>query len=325
MFRINHIKRNSTLLFVLIGSLVLFNNGIARGGNTKFSGRRVSSKALRSMARVYMAYGKYEKAQPLVEQALASARKTNISDYELAMCLIDTACLYKHQNKLSDAEQMCEQGLELQQKVLDEEHLYIAYTLRILSSIYREQGKLHEAKSALEKATAIIRSCDSEDNYTMVALEMESAKLFVMQGNLEEAESHYSHVLSIINKYSPDHLYKASVLEDMAELYLLQGKYTEAEPLINQVISMKGKVYGPEHHFLAPALFIKASIEREKGNYTTSEKFIHRALETVKTTENITKIVESQQRAEAIRANKFVDNKLVAKADNRDLITTAVD
>ncbi len=324
MQRINHIaKRRTSVFILLVLSLVLLNNSTALGKETELRARGTSSKSLRSMARVYMAYGEYEKAQPLMEKALALTRKTNASDYEFAMCLIDTACLYKKQNKFANAEKMCEEGLELQRKFLYEKHPYIAYTLRILSSIYREQGKLYQARSALDKATVIMRSCSTEDDYAMVSLEVDTAKLLVAQGDLVQAESSYRHVLSVINKYSPDHFYKARVLEDLAELYLLQGRYAEADPLISQALSMKEKVYGAEHRFLVSSLFIKASIEREKGNHATSEKFIQRALATVKTTKNITRIIEVQQRAEEIRTDKIIAKKLVVKAVDRETITAA--
>ena len=276
--------------------------------------KALSSKALRSMARVYTAYGQYAKAQPLIEQALLAARKSNASDYELAMCLIDRASLYKKQSRLSDAEKNCLQGLILQKSALSDDHPYIAYTLRILSSIYQEQGNLRQAKSALEKARVIMLDCHNKDDYPMVPLNVDTAKLLVAQGNLSQAEPHYSHALSIINKHRPDHLYKATVLENLAELYLLQGKYVQAEPLINEAISMKENSYGPEHQLLVPALFTKARIERVKGNYATSEKSIQRALIAVAKTENITRIVSSQQLAKEIRSGKIATDKLVAKA-----------
>ena len=268
------------------------------------------------MARIRIAYGNYDQAQPLLERALTLANKPNTDEYELAMCLIDAAYLYKKQDKLASAEKMCEQGLELQQKVLYKNHPYIAHTLRILSSIYREQEKFVQAESALDKATDIMRSCHAEDEYTMVLLEVDRAKLLFAQGNLMKAESHYSHSLSIINKQNPEHLYKASVLEDMADLYILQGKYGEAEPMIDEAISMKTKVYGADHHFLVSALFVKAGIERVKGNYGMSEEFIGRALSAVEKTNNITKIIKSQLYAEDIRTNKILTQRLIANAAN---------
>ncbi len=306
--------KKTTIYILWVLGVILCSNNIASGDNIGSGRRLVSSKSLRSMARVYMAYGEYKKAQPLIEQALASARKTNASDNELAMCLIDEACLYKGQNRLSDAEKICREGLELQKESLYKDHPYIAYTLRILYSIYYEQGKIYEAKRALDKATNIMLRNHAEDDYVMISLQVDRAKLFASQGKLTEAETSYCNALSIINKHNPNHLYKATVLENIAELYLMQGKYAEAELQIDQAISMREKFYGLEHHFLVPALFIKASIEQEKGNHTASEDFINKALVAVKTTENISKIIEVQRRAEEIRANKFMQDKLVAKA-----------
>ena len=305
--------KRTTVYIVCALSLILL-GGTARGGKAELKGGQVSSKTFRTMARVYIAYGEYEKAQSLMEQALASARKANASDHELAMCLIDTACLYKKQNKLTSAEKMCTQGLKFQKKALSENHPYIAYTLRILASIYRQQGKLNKAGSALDNATNIMRNFHADDDYAMVSLEMDTAKLHMAQGNLAKAESQYAHALSAINKNSPNHFSKATVLEDMAKLYFLQGRYTEAGPLIDQALSMKEKVYGQGNHLLVPALFIKAGIEWEKKNYSASEKFIRRALAVAKATKNITTIVKVQRRAEEIRAGNFSENEVVAKA-----------
>jgi len=101
-------------------------------------------KALRAMARVYMACGELEKARPLAERALELAGKTAATDRELSACLIDLACLYKSQGEFANAEDMCRNGLALQAKVYGEDHPYIAYTLRILSEIYREQGRFEQ-------------------------------------------------------------------------------------------------------------------------------------------------------------------------------------
>jgi len=311
--RTHHItKKRAAVFFVFLLSLVLLNCSTAFGLKT----RRISSQTLRSMARIYMAFGEYEKAQPLVEQALTLANQKNDPDYECAMCLIDTACLYENQNKLASAEKMCEQGLRLQQEFLYENHQYIACTLRILSSIYRRQGKLRQAEDALEKAAAILRVDHTEDDYAMVSLEADIAKLLVAQGKLDEAENRYCHVLAVINKYDPDNFSKAGVLEDLAELYLTREKYDQADPLINQVLAMKEKIYGPKHHLLIQTLFTKAGIEREKGNFAQSEECIHKALATAEKTNNLTRIVQSQRRAQEIRSDKISTDKLLAKAVN---------
>ena len=57
-----------------------------------------SPKALRLMARVYMAHGDYDKAQPLLEKSLYLAKAQNTLDEELCYSLLDTAWLYQNQS-----------------------------------------------------------------------------------------------------------------------------------------------------------------------------------------------------------------------------------
>ena len=82
------------------------------------------------MARVYMACGQYQKAQPLAEKALDIARKNNEPDSQLSSCMIDLAWVYKFQGKLTDAEKLCEKGTLLQQKTHGPDYPYLAYSLR---------------------------------------------------------------------------------------------------------------------------------------------------------------------------------------------------
>ncbi len=73
---------------VLILSLML-NTGITNGRSLSAGKKHSSSpKTLRSMARVYMAYGEYAKAQPLAEQALTLAKRNGASNSELSMCCL---------------------------------------------------------------------------------------------------------------------------------------------------------------------------------------------------------------------------------------------
>lgn len=302
--KVGHIIAGRRLVCVICAISIsgLF-TGPAFGASTK-TGKTLAPRTLRSMARLYMAFGEYDKAQPLVERALATAKNADTPDYELAMCLIDAAYLYKNQNNLNNAQAMCEQGLELQQRCIDKDHPYMAYTLRILSSIYQQQGKSSEAMSALDKAEAVILANQIEDDFVAIPLMIDRAKLLAARGRIAEAYTNYRQALSIMDKYYPEHFYKVSICDDFAQFLISQGKYAEAEPLINDSIGMKEKAYGAEHHLLVPTLFLKACIEQEKGNHSACETFIHRALTAVKKTDNISKIVEAQLNAKMIRGGR---------------------
>jgi len=294
------------VFLVLILSLVLVGTSIA-GGKAIPNRKRLSSKTLRSMARIYMAYGEYKKAQPLAEKALTSAKTEQSSDYELAMCLIDLATLYKNQGRLLDAEKMCQLGLDLQKKVLYKNHPHLAYTLSILSSIYYEQDKLNQAWSALDDAMTIMHDSHSPDDKAMAPFFVDIAKLLVTQGDFEEAENYYQKAMDLINNsYGPEHLYTANVLCSVAKLYTMQERYDEAEKLIDRVITVQEKIYGSEHHLIAPSWLTKAKICQVKGEYAQAEKLINRALVAIEKSGNAAAFTKLQQDIKEIRVSRQV-------------------
>ncbi|MHC4125259.1 MAG: tetratricopeptide repeat protein [Planctomycetota bacterium] len=303
----NHLKWQSKTLYILLAlGIVLWSSSVANGKPRPIK-KTPSSKTLRSMARVYMAYGEYAKAQPLAEKALTLARRKGTSDSELAMCLIDLATLYKNQNKLVDAERMCELGLKLQKKVLYKNHPYLAYTLSASSSIYCEQGKYYQARSALEEAMAIMLDAHSANDKAMAPFFVDIAKLHVAQGDLEEAERYYQKAMLLINSsYGPDHLYTANVLTGIAKLYTLQERYDEAEKLINRAVTVQEKIYGSDHHLIATSWLIKAKIYQVKGDTTQAEKLINKALIAIENSGNTAAFAKFQQDAKEIRVSRQV-------------------
>ncbi|MHC4570472.1 MAG: tetratricopeptide repeat protein [Planctomycetota bacterium] len=311
----NRLKWQSKILHILLAlGLVLLNSSITNGKPRPVK-KNPSSRTLRSMARVYMAYGEYAKAQPLAEKALTLARRKGAPDSELAMCLIDLATLYKNQDKLFDAEKMCKLGLKLQKKVLYKNHPYLAYTLSTLSSIYNQQGKYYQSRSALDEAMAIMLDCHSADDKAMAPFFVDMAKLHVAQGNLEEAESYYQKAILLINSsYGPDHLYTANVLASMAKLFTLQERYAKAEELINRAVAVQEKIYGSDHHLIAASWLTKAKICQVKGVHAQAEKLINKALIAIEKSGNAAAFAKLQQDAKEIRVTKQVAYVPIARS-----------
>ncbi len=307
-------QKSKTHFVVLVLGLVLLKGGIADG--KPWQGKKsFPCKTLRSMARVYMAYGEYAKAQPLAELALTLAKRKGACDSELAMCRIDLATLYKNQNKLLDAEKMCELGLKLQERALYKNHPYIAHTLRTLGSIYQEQGRYRKARSALDKAMAVMLDSHTENDKALVPFWVDIAGLLVAKRDFKEAEGYYQRAMTLINNsYGPDHLYTANVLGSVARLYTLQGRYDEAEELIDRTVATQEKIYGPDNHLIAPSWLTKARVCQAKGNYVRSEKLIEKALSAVRKTGNKAIYAKLERRVEEIRASSQTTSGPVAKA-----------
>jgi len=244
--------------------------------------RAYSCGSLRSMARVYMASGGYEKAQPFLVKALNLAKETNASDSEMSACMLDLAYLYKNQGRLAEAEKTCLSGLELQEKTYSQSHPYVAYTLRILSEIYLMQARYSEAVEVLERALTIVRGYSLEDDQELAPFKVDMARLLAAQGDYIKAEAYFTEAMvSIENNYGPDHLYTTKVLCSMATLYVLQQRYTEAEELISRVLPKQQRIYGPVHHFLVPAWLVKSSIYEAQGDLVNAKALLEKSLDSL--------------------------------------------
>lgn len=314
-YKSNRPTQKSRTLFLILVSVLLLNAGIA-DAKPSVCKKTLSSRTLRAMARIYMAYGEYAKAQPFAERALIAAKANDSCDLETARSLIDLAYLYNEQGKLEDAEKMCTLGLQLQQKLYYEKHPYIAYTLMTLSSIYQARDKYDQAESALDKAMSIMLESHTPDSVALIPFQVSFGKLLTAQGQFEKADTYYQSAMILINNsYGPDHLYTAIVLGSIARLYTLQERYTEAEELINRAVATQEKFYGPDHHLVAASWLTKARLCQIRGNRTESNELIEKALSAVKKSGNMTILAKMKQRAEKILSVKPAVSAPIAKAN----------
>ena len=67
-------------------------------------------------------------------------------------------------------------------------------------------------------------------------------------------------------------------LNNLAELYRAQGKYTEAEPLHQRSLAILEKALGPEHPNVGGSLNNLAELFRTQGKYAEAEPLYQRSL-----------------------------------------------
>jgi len=276
----NRRNLNNVILLVFCGSFLL-SVSIVNASAAPVD-RAYSCGSLRSMARVYMASGGYEKAQPFLVKALHLAKETNASDSEVSACMLDLAYLYKNQGRLAEAETTCLSGLELQEKAYSQSHPYVAYTLRILSEIYSRQARYQEAVDTLERAITIVRGYSLEDDQELAPFKVDMARLLTAQGDYVKAESYFTEAIaSIENNYGPNHLYTTRVLSSMAALYVQQQRFAEAEELISRVLPIQERIYGPDHNFLVPVWLVQSSICEAEGDLVNTKMLLEKSLGSV--------------------------------------------
>jgi tetratricopeptide (TPR) repeat protein len=279
--------------------------------------RQISPATLRAMARVYMAYGQYDKAEPLAQRALAVAEKTNATDDQLALCLVDLAYIYSSTGRLEQAEQKCRQGLKLQESFYGENHPYAAQTMRVLASVYQQQARYAQAQAVLEQAMDIMqKTICIADPRAVAPFQIDLANLFLAQTRYDEAETYFEKALPVVSEtFGPKHLYTANLLANVAKLYVLQGRYSQAEMLITQAVAVQEKIYGQKNPLVAPAWLTMANVCWAKGDVTAAEKLIQRALTAIEKTGNVTQMVVMQRQVAQIHSITPAVAGLIAKAE----------
>jgi tetratricopeptide (TPR) repeat protein len=72
--------------------------------------------------------------------------------------------------------------------------------------------------------------------------------------------------------------YEAKARNNLAELYRLQGRYVEAEPLLQESLAIRERALGPDHAAVAASLRNLAELYRSQGRFKEAEPLFKRSV-----------------------------------------------
>jgi tetratricopeptide (TPR) repeat protein len=100
------------------------------------------------------------------------------------------------------------------------------------------------------------------------------------QKDLRDLTSQFEGYLSYLRAADSPEL--ADSLERLGSLYYKQGRYLEAEPLLQKVLSLRQQLLGSDHSDVATSLNNLAELYRSQGRYSEAEPLYLRSLEIMK-------------------------------------------
>ena len=269
--------------------------------------RSASTKSLRSKARAYMAFGKYEKAHSVAAQALQRGRSGVVDTGEMALCLIDMGTVCSYEGLLTQSRQYLEEGIELQKKALSEDHPYVGHTLRMLSDICLRQGDLDRAEAILSEAIAVMLGHYDLESKEMAPFIFESANLQFEKGLLTRAQDNYRIALDTYEAfYGSQHLMTANVLEKMARIPIILNDFEQAGQLMDQSLKIKTRIYGRYHPRLIDTWLTMAKLLKQQGQNERCEYYLAKSTETVSATRNAVAMARVYEQANQIRKGRLV-------------------
>ncbi|MCE5184737.1 MAG: tetratricopeptide repeat protein [Planctomycetaceae bacterium] len=263
----------------------------------------ISTKSLRSMARAYLSFGKYDKAAAAAQKALQQAQEQHAETGELALCMIDLGTVYSYEGQLKEAQVKFEKGIELQKQALFAEHPYVAHTLRMLSDVCRRQGDLEKAETVLSEAVQImLKNCDLQSK-EMAPFVAETAHLQFAKGELDKAQSNYVLALDLMEStYGTNHLVTANLKENYAKLLMARHEYATADELLSSALTVKTRIFGRYDLTLVDNWLTKAYLCQVQGKTEQCEYYLAKSTASAAESRNVITMARIYDKVNKIRA-----------------------
>jgi eukaryotic-like serine/threonine-protein kinase len=205
------------------------------------------------LGRLYRRYGVYDRAQAMLEQALASGERVHGSPHlRLAETLTELGALLTEKGDYASASHSLERALDMRRQLLGTEHADVAVTMVELGRVYQDRGLDDRAEPLLREALAIRQRVlgpgDRETAVSMSAL----ASVLRLKGDLAGADALLRDTLAINRRTRGEtHPNTGSTLHDLGLIAAARGDTRTAETLFRQAMDIHRNALGERHPNIA--------------------------------------------------------------------------
>jgi eukaryotic-like serine/threonine-protein kinase len=202
------------------------------------------------MGRTYQHLGQYERAQPLLERALALRREVfGDAHAHAAESLYHLARLHHARGQLDSAEVVFRDVLRTRQSLPNGEHAQIARTLGGLAAVLQDRGEYRQAERYAREALDLRRrSGRGAEQVEMADGLHDLAEILRRNGRYAEAEALYREALSLRERLlGSEHPAVAQALSSLAALLQRRGDLSEVEPLLRRALAINRAAFGADH------------------------------------------------------------------------------
>lgn len=246
-------------------------------GATKIKGELQDKPEIRAalmdtIGQVYVNLDLYDKAEPLLTEALNLRRKILPHDHpDLIESLNHLGQLHFWQSK-PDAENYYKEAIAIGRKIFPKEPLKLADSLSGLGRVFSVKGNRHEAISLFHEAIALQKQFPRNN-------QVEVARNLILLAQIlgtSEAESMYQEA-SVIFKNANDPG-EATCLIRLAEFDSARGNYDKAIQRIGNACSKRRKIFGEQSESLAWCLTKLGDAYYQNGDNQSAEKIYAQTL-----------------------------------------------
>lgn len=242
---------------------------------------RVKARMLQTIGTVYQQLGLYDRAVPLLEQALeARLQLFGSESLEVAESLESLGRLAERQGRFAEARPMLERSLAVRERALGAEDPLVAQSLDALASLAFSQGEYPRATELGRRALALSEKAFGPGDPRVADLLDRLALAHLRSGEDADARELFERALALREEaLGPQHPKVAESLANLANFYRQHGDPERAEPLYRRALAVNEEILGPEHPKVARNLYNLGLGLIDLGDYAGAEALLQRALD----------------------------------------------
>jgi tetratricopeptide (TPR) repeat protein len=151
---------------------------------------RGASKLINQLTLYFQKLGEYDRAEPLMEEALAANRRIRGDDHKYTLISINNlGNLRKAKGDYAGAEPLLEEALAARQRTLGDDHPHTLSSINNLGQLREAKGDYAGAEPLYEEALAgCRRTLGDDDPYTLISIST-LGSLLMAKGDYAGAES----------------------------------------------------------------------------------------------------------------------------------------
>jgi tetratricopeptide (TPR) repeat protein len=210
---------------------------------------------------------------------VAPMSKEDRAAYQSADSLKSQADTFDAQGKYSQAQPLHEQVLEIQRRLLTDDHPLTAASYTALAHSLWIQGKYAQAQPLFEKALEIHRRLFTDDHPLTAKCYNNLASNLNSQGKYAQAQPLHEKALEICRRVLGDnHPQTANTYHSVAGNLHNQGKYAQAQPLFEKGLEIRRRVLGDDQQETAMSYSGVATSLDFQGKYAPAQPLYEKAL-----------------------------------------------
>ncbi|HVS03241.1 MAG TPA: serine/threonine-protein kinase [Thermoanaerobaculia bacterium] len=258
----------------------LLERGVARIDAELAGQPTIQAELLGVVGTAFKELGLYERAEPLLERALALRRQELGEEHpEVAASSSHLAALYYAQGDYGGAEALHRQALAIGRKLYRGDDPAVAGFLDDLSVVLRAQRDLEEAGALAREALAMRRRLLGGSHPDVAKSLVNVAVPLYLRGEYDAAEPLYREALGMRRRLLGDHHPEvAATMNRLALLLRRKGESEAAERLYRQALAAYRRSLGEEHPDVAATLGNLAQVLMDQADYEAAEPLYRQAI-----------------------------------------------